>query len=56
MNKTLHVEKSQRRTVLPVLLAVVRVVAVVRKPPLRVLLFFVSVGWDEGMGTNSELL
>ena len=55
MNKTSHVTKSQRRTVLSALLAVVRVVLVVHETWLRVMAFFMS-GWDEGMGTNGELL
>jgi len=54
MNKTSHVAKSQQRTVLPALLAVVRVLAVVHETRLRAMAFFMS-GWDEGMGTNGEL-
>ena len=55
MNKTLRVTKSRRRTVLPALLAVVQVVAIIHETRLRAMAFFMS-GWDEGMGTNGELL
>ena len=55
MNRKLHVEKSQQRTVLPALLVVVRVVAVVHETRLMAMAFFMS-GWDDGMGTNSEVL